>query len=73
MSGVFCEYHRRKYHGKYSVSWKDPVQSPNNAICCCRDGCSNLGMVGLSLDEDAEYERGERIFTCGYFVRIQVQ
>jgi len=73
MSGIFCEYHLKDYHGKYSVSWKMPVQSPNNAILCCRDGCKELGMVGLSSEEDLEYRRGERIFTCGYFARVKVQ
>jgi len=73
MTGVFCDGHLKDYHGKFSVSWKMPVQSPNHAILCCRSGCLRLGMVGLSSEEDAAYQRGERVFTCGYFVRVEVQ
>ena len=73
MSGVFCEYHRKDYRGKYSVSWRMPVQSPNQAILCCRPGCRKLGIVGLSAEEDEAYRKGERIFTFGYFIQVQVE
>lgn len=70
MSGVYCNQHRQTYHGKCSFSWKTPVQSPNNAILCCKDKCGRLGMVGLCREEDAEYQKGELTFTCGYFIRV---
>lgn len=73
MAGIYCDYHLKDYHGKYSFSWKIPVQSPNQAVRCCRSGCSKLGMVGLSSEEDAAYRSGERIFTCGRFIRLEVQ
>ena len=73
MSGVYCDKHRIEYRGKYRTSWKMPVGYPNHALLCCRTDCLNPGMIGLSSEEDAAYQRDERIFTCGHFVRIQVQ
>jgi len=73
MSGVFCDECHKKYKGVYSTSRKTPVQSPNQAIYCSRPDCSRLGLVWLSQEEDKAYKCGQRIFTCGWYVRIQVQ
>ncbi len=73
MTGVFCQVHRKDYRGKYSASWKKPAQTPNSAIRCCRNGCPELGLVGLSEEEDKEYQGGNRVFTCGRFIRIEVE
>ena len=78
MAGVFCDFHRGQYHGKYDASGRMPVASPNNQdIFCCKwrsqTNCSGPVRVWLSSDEDAEYQKGERIFTVGYFICVKVQ
>ena len=35
---------------------------PNSGVICGRPGCENPGMVWLKLDEEEEYQRGQRIF-----------
>jgi hypothetical protein len=72
MASVLCTKHSN-HGGKYVASVKHPVGYPNQGILCQRHGCPNPGEVWLSLDEDAEYQKGERVFTVGYFIRIRVQ
>lgn len=40
-----------------------PVGYPNTAAICGRSECKQPGLVWLSEEEKAEYDRGQRIFS----------
>ena len=54
-------------HGKsgnnYSANWYSPTGFPESGLVCGSGGCSNPAKVWLLEDEDAQYKKGERIFT----------
>jgi hypothetical protein len=72
MASVLCEIHS-KHDGKYIASVKLPYSYPNKGIICYRHGCYNPGKVWLASEEEADYRNGERVFTVGYFIKVQVQ
>ncbi len=46
----------------YSESFHLPMGHPNSGIICGRPSCENPGMIWLKVDEEQEYQRGQRIF-----------
>lgn len=72
MASVLCDIHS-KHGGKYIAAVKLPVGYPNPGILCQKRNCPNPGKVWLSSDENALYQKNERSFTVGFFIRVQVQ
>lgn len=48
---------------RYAAPSRLPVGHPDSGIICGSAGCPNTGLVWLLDWEQAQYQKGERIFT----------
>ena len=58
----------------YSENPYLPMGHPNSGVICGRPGCENHAMIWLKLDEEEQYQRGQRIFEIHtHTVKVKVQ
>jgi hypothetical protein len=59
---------------EYAAHPRLPVGHPNSGVICGTRGCTNPGKIWLKLDEEKQYDAGERIFGIHtYTAKIIVQ
>lgn len=46
----------------YSENPYLPMGHPNSGVICGRPGCEGPGVIWLKLDEEEQYQQGQRIF-----------
>jgi hypothetical protein len=59
---VRCRRHEPAGRTRDYVSAKEPVGYPVTALVCGSVSCNEPGLIWLEKHEDADYQRGQRVF-----------